>query len=506
MFLTLLLSISFVFLLLSLYIRKATKWENPPPGPDIHPFFGSFPTMATLDPVFYRAWHSLTEKFGPLVRLVMGLQNMLIIGGYKEMKEALNLEQLDDRGRMPTASLIFFGSNTSEEISMFIGGNKAKNMKQHPAEKWRELRRFTIKSLRDLGFGKTASEQAIINESMTLIKNITRVVDVTLGDIDLEKMFNIASLNIIWNLVAGKQFEYDDPEMKRLIQLSQDFILLGKDVLGKPFGFLPFLRFFPPFKHKFAFLSQSMSNFKDLINSEIEEHKATFDDNDHRDLIDMFLSKIKDDEFGIYTQTQLVYTCIDLFLAGSETTSKSLQYAIAIMVRYQDVQEKVHQELEKLDVPCVTMNEKPKLPYVEATLNEIWRFCNVAPFAPPRVAHTKTVLGSMTIPAGTLVMNNAYSLHMDKAHWGDPEVFRPERFIDRNNCFRQDDWNIPFGIGRRKCLGETLARTETFLFFANVLKKFKFVQVGYSPPSLEPDVGFTCGPYPFKTKILFRNG
>ena len=61
------------------------------------------------------------------------------------------------------------------------------------------------------------------------------------------------------------------------------------------------------------------------------------------------------------------------------------------MVRYQDVQEKVHQELDKLDVPCVTMKEKPKLPYVEATLNEIWRFCNVAPFAPPRVAHTKTV-------------------------------------------------------------------------------------------------------------------
>ena len=109
-------------------------------------------------------------------------------------------------------------------------------------------------------------------------------------------MFNIASLNILWNLVAGKQFEYDDPEMKRLLQLSQDFMLLGKDVLGKPFGFLPFLRFFPPFKHKFAYLSQSMSNFKDLISSEIEEHKATFDDSDHRDLIDMFLSKMKEDK------------------------------------------------------------------------------------------------------------------------------------------------------------------------------------------------------------------
>merc|ERR1712142_823232 len=101
----------------------------------IHPFFGSLPTMAALDPVFYRAWHSLIEQFGPLVRLVMGLQNIVIIGGYQEMQEALNLEVPDDRGCMPTVNLIFFGSNTSEEISMFMGGNKPKNMKQRPVEK-----------------------------------------------------------------------------------------------------------------------------------------------------------------------------------------------------------------------------------------------------------------------------------------------------------------------------------------------------------------------------------
>ena len=483
-----------------------TKWEKPPPGPDIHPFFGNFPTMAALDPVPFRAWHSLTEQFGPLVRLVMGLQNMLIIGGYDEMKEAMNNELLDDRGVSPTANIILFGSETFDEISLFARGKIPKNMKCHPVEKWRELRRFILKSLRDLGFGKSASEEAIINESKTLVRNITDMVDGTDGEVNLEKMLNCAGLNIVWNLVAGKQFEYDDPQMKRLVKLSGDFMLMGKDILGKPFGFLPFLRYIPPFKQKFEYLSTSMLNFKEFIKTAIEEHKATFDDDDHRDLIDMFLSRMKEDNNDIYTQTQLVHICLDLFNAGSESTSKSLQYAIALMMRHPDIQEKVHQELDKVDADYVTMRDRSTLPYVEATLNEIWRFCNVAPFGPPRVAHKETTVGSTTIPAGALVMYNTYSLHMDKAHWGDPEVFRPERFVDENDCFRQDDWNLPFGIGRRKCLGETLARTENFLFFANILKKFQFLQVGDSPPSLEPEVGFTNGPYPFTTKILVRSG
>ena len=94
---------------------------------------------------------------------------------------------------------------------------------------------------------------------------------------------------------------------------------------------------------------------------------------------------------------------------------------------------------------------------------------------------------------------------MDEDHWGDPEVFRPERFLTDHGDFRSDEMNLPFGIGRRKCLGESLARMENFLFLSNIFQNFKFVQIGDSPPSLEPDVGFTNGPYPFTTKIVIRN-
>merc|ERR1711872_365935 len=369
MVLSLLLFITFMFLGLALYTRKVTRWKNPPPGPEVHPLLGSFPALAQLDPIPFKAWHTLSLHFGPLVRLVMGFTNMLVICGYEEMKEAMNVEALDDRGVSPTANIILFGSETFDEISLFARGKIPKNMKCHPVEKWRELRRFILKSLRDLGFGKSASEEAIINESKTLVRNISDMVDGTDGEVNLEKMLNCAGLNI----VAGKQFEYDDPQMKRLVKLSGDFMLMGKDILGKPFGFLPFLRYIPPFKQKFEYLSNSMLNFKEFIKTAIEEHRATFDDDDHRDLIDMFLSKMKEDNNDIYTQTQLVHICLDLFNAGSESTSKSLQYAIALMMRHPDIQEKVHQELDKIDVDYVTMKDRSKLPYVEATLNEIWR-------------------------------------------------------------------------------------------------------------------------------------
>ena len=505
MVLTILLLILLVFLALAFYIRRVTKWEKPPPGPAIHPFLGNFPTMAKLDPVPHKAWHSLTLQFGPMVRLVMGLNNMLVIGGYEDMKEAMNNELLDDRGPSPTANLVLFGSETVDEISLFARGKLPKDAKLNPVEKWREIRRFILRSLRDLGAGKSGSEEAIIEESKALIKNITEAVDGTNGEINLEKTLNCAALNIVWNLVAGERFSYDDPLMRQLVDFSGNFMLMGKDVIGKPFGFMPFLRFIPPFKEKFNKLSSSLIKFKEYINSEIDKHKESFDKENQRDLMDMFIAKMDEDTHGIFTQTQLIYICLDLFNAGSESTSKSLLFAIALMMRYPEIQDKVHDDLDKIDADCVTMKDRTKIPYVEATLNEIWRFCNVAPFGPPRQAYKDTPLKSTIIPAGTLVMYNTYSLHMDEAHWGDPEVFRPERFLDDYGAFRSDEMNLPFGIGRRKCLGESLARMENFLFLSNIFQNFKFVQIGDSPPSLEPEVGFTNGPYPFTTKIVIRN-
>ena len=81
------------------------------PGPAAHPLFGNFVTMSKLDKVPYIAFDFLTQNFGPIVRLLLGPSTMVILGRYKEIKEAMNNELLDDRDSSPTADLI---RNTSD--------------------------------------------------------------------------------------------------------------------------------------------------------------------------------------------------------------------------------------------------------------------------------------------------------------------------------------------------------------------------------------------------------
>jgi len=150
------------------------------------------------------------------------------------------------------------------------------------------------------------------------------------------------------------------------------------------------------------------------------------------------------------------------------------------------------------------MEDKEKLPYTEATLNEVWRISNVVPIPPPRVTNKNLTIGKFEIPDSTLIMSNSYTIHMDQTYWGDPDNFRPERFISQQK-FRPDERNIPFGIGKRRCLGESLARMENFLLFSNIMKHFTLESVNGKLPDLSPDVGFTNGPQPFSIFMKTNN-
>ena len=80
-------------------------------------------------------------------------------------------------------------------------------------------------------------------------------------------------------------------------------------------------------------------------------------------------------------------------------------------------------------------------------------------------------------------------------------MFRPERFISEGR-FAHDERNIPFGVGKRRCLGESLARMENFLIFANLMKNFKFESGDGTMPKERPVPGLTNGPQPFSMRIV----
>jgi cytochrome P450 len=105
----------------------------------------------------------------------------------------------------------------------------------------------------------------------------------------------------------------------------------------------------------------------------------------------------------------------------------------------------------------------------------------------------------------TTIISSMWCLLHDKEHWCDPEAFRPERFLDEYGNFVKDERMIPFGIGKRICLGEVMARTSLFIFYTSLLQEFSFsLPAGAPQPSTLCVSGITTAPQPFTVKINKR--
>ncbi|XP_053416425.1 vitamin D 25-hydroxylase isoform X5 [Nycticebus coucang] len=142
-------------------------------------------------------------------------------------------------------------------------------------------------------------------------------------------------------------------------------------------------------------------------------------------------------------------------------------------------------------------DDKCKMPYTEAVLHEVLRFCNIVPLGIFHATSEDAVVRGYSIPKGTTVITNLYSVHFDEKYWKDPEVFYPERFLDSSGYFDKKEALVPFSLGRRHCLGEQLARMEMFLFFTALLQRFHLHFPHELVPNLKPRLGMTLQPQPY---------
>jgi len=146
------------------------------------------------------------------------------------------------------------------------------------------------------------------------------------------------------------------------------------------------------------------------------------------------------------------------------------------------------------------------MPYTEAVICEALRFSSFAPLGLMHKTLYDTNVKGFKISKGTTVICNLYSAHHNPEYWGDPEVFRPERFLSpTGEKLRNPPHFLPFQVGRRQCLGENFAMDSLFLFVTAIFQKFHVTQYSKEYPiDLESIPGFTRDPKPFYVNIKSR--
>ncbi|XP_068117908.1 cytochrome P450 2D6-like isoform X2 [Hyperolius riggenbachi] len=246
-------------------------------------------------------------------------------------------------------------------------------------------------------------------------------------------------------------------------------------------------------------------------NKVLEEHKRSRVPGQPRDYIDCYLEEMEKEEKDGSKKTfdeKSLFTCmVDLFVAGTETTSSTLEWGLLYMMLHPDIQEKCREEIDniRVDRDHLDYEDQVRMPYTQAVLLEIQRFSSVVPLGVSHTPIKDVQLNGYTIPKGTIIITDLSSAHYDERHWKYPHQFNPENFFNKDGDVVKVESFMPFSAGPRVCLGENLARMELFLFFTTMLTHFEFHWPDpKSPPDLTAVFGISQVPKPFKMKLVPR--
>jgi len=156
----------------------------------------------------------------------------------------------------------------------------------------------------------------------------------------------------------------------------------------------------------------------------------------------------------------------------------------------------------------LSINHLDKMPYTKATMYETFRFASFGPLPVARRTLDDYVYKNYFIPKGTGILFNLHPHFNEKEYWGDPEVFRPERFLNENGTKVVNTERVTvFGFGKRICLGQSLALSSFFLCYGTLLRHFNLETVpGEEPPLVDAvETGsITLSPKPFRVLLKAR--
>jgi cytochrome P450 len=265
-------------------------------------------------------------------------------------------------------------------------------------------------------------------------------------------------------------------EMVTLKGLVKEAVKLAGHIYAG--DFIPLLDIYDFTGHKAKTQKLAARMFK-IAMELIEKHKSKDTgpnvDADKLNLVDILLSQQGEEKLPDHAMAAILF---DFIIAGSDTTSVSIEWALAELLHYPHYVKRAQEELDAVVGKDRVVDETDikNMPFLQAVVKELFRLHPAAPLGIPHFNMERTTLAGYDIPARTTVMLNLWAIGRDPAFWKDPEEFKPERFLEgaEITMMGRDFQLIPFSVGRRQCPGAGLGLAVVQLAVASLLHAFEW--------------------------------
>ncbi|XP_024027775.1 cytochrome P450 CYP82D47 [Morus notabilis] len=489
----------------SLFVYFLIKWRQkdsrrtPPEAGGAWPIVGHLHLLAGSQAP-HRTLGHMADKYGPIFSIKVGVHRALVVSSWEMAKEFL------------TTNDKVFANRSKGIASEILAYNYAMFGFSPYGSYWRQVRKIATLELLSNNRLEILSHVRE-SEVKTAIKGICElwVNNINNGnnngvELEMKKWFGDITLNVTFRMIVGKRYL----EATSLSELGSDdrcrktlrdfFDLAATFVVSDA---LPYLRWLDLGGCEKA-MKKASKELDQLAQRWLEEHKlkrvsgeVTKDDQDFMDVMLSILDGADQSGIASYdVDTITKAISLALILAGTDTTTATMIWAIALLLNNREALKKAQQELDQHvgKERQVKESDLKNLDYLQAILKETLRLFPAAPLSVPHESTEDCTVAGYHVPARTRLILNLSKLHLDPTVWHEPSEFRPERFLTthQNVDVRGQNFElIPFGSGRRMCPGVSFALQVLQLTLATLLHGFEIATTSDEPVDMRETVGLT---------------
>ncbi|XP_030468611.2 flavonoid 3'-monooxygenase CYP75B137-like [Syzygium oleosum] len=485
----------------SLFRRRNHTTASLPPGPRGVPFFGYLPFLGTN---LHRKFAELAETYGPIYKLRLGSKLYVVVNSPSLAKEIVRDQDTEFANRDP---------NIASTILSY-GGKDIAFSSLGPY--WRNLRKLFVRQLmsnRSLDAFYGLRRQAVRKALSDLYRKPGMPVDI--GELAFLILVNTVMAMLWGGTLQGEKRKTVGTEFRKVI--AKLMVLLGSPNVSDFFPALAWLDL-QGVERDMKRVHQRLDAFIQSVvdcatqrrtNELFKQEKGESNSNEQKkDFLQIFLDmemNLEDNHSPMDKNRVLKAILVDIVI-GATDTSTMVEWVMAELLQNRNVMNKVVRELTEVvgEDAMVEEHHLPKLKYLKAVIKEALRLHPVLPLLLPRTPHASCVVGGYMIPKGSNIFLNVGYIHRDPKIWDKPSEFRPERFLEDPSKYDLSGNNfayMPFGSGRRICVGLALAERMLLYVLASLLHSFEWEL----PPGVELEFSDESGLAVKKMEPLVAN-